>query len=78
MAGNRHLAAWEAAVTEAQAEEMLALLRQIARQTAPPAPVIPPGANAHLHALARVDRDAAIAEARRLSAAAGRQRRARR
>ena len=65
-------------MTEQQAERMLELLEQIARQTAPPTPVIPPGPNAHLHALARVDRDAAVAEARRLSAEAGRIPRARR
>lgn len=64
-------------MTDAQAERMLQLLEQIARQTAPPAPVIPPGPNAHLHALARVDRDAAIAEARRISAEYGKRRRAR-
>lgn len=65
-------------MTEQQAERMLELLEQIARQTSPPAPAIPPGPNAHLHALARVDRNAAIAEARRLSAEAGRIPRARR
>lgn len=62
-------------MTDTQAERMIALLEQIARQTAPPQPVIPAGPNARLHALARVDRDAAIAEARRISAEYGRQQR---
>lgn len=57
-------------MTDAQAEEMLALLRQIARQTAPPAQAV----LSDLQALARQDRAAAIAEARRRSAEFGRQR----
>lgn len=58
-------------MTDAQATRMIELLEQIARQTAPPAPVV----LSDLQALARVDPDAAKAEARRRSAEYGRQRR---